>query len=95
MLTLQGTVVNIFLTPGGKDKATGADYGNVHKVQIQGLNDLRNGETRVELVTLTTSKPHLFHALKGKEVRIPVGSFVAGTAIQYFLKESAEPEVVS
>jgi hypothetical protein len=96
MHMIEGTVVNVFMTPAGQDRKTGETFGGQHKVQLQGLVELRNGETRVELLTLTTNSPEEFRPLVGKSVRIPVGAFApAANQIHYFMRAAARPEVVS
>jgi hypothetical protein len=92
MLTLQGQIVNVFVTPQGTNKDTGEIYGGLHRVQIMAENVLKNGAKRVELVDLTVDDPNPFQRLLGRPVRVPVGAFVAGSQIRYFhLKAAAQP----
>lgn len=94
MLTLQGTVVNVFVTPQGTNRETGEIYGGTHRVQIMAENVLKNGAKRVELVDLTVDDPAPFQRLQGRPVRVPVGAFVSGNAIRYFhLRAAAQPVV--
>jgi len=86
MLIIKATVVNVFQTPTGRNKE-GQAFGGEWKVQLQGENLLKNGERRIELITLTTRKPDLFRDNMGKEVRVPVGAFPTGRTITYFLNE--------
>lgn len=91
MLTLNGTVLNVFDTPEKADKKTGEVYPASTRVQIQAENMLENGQKRVELVTLKVldSKPYL--TLIGKPVRVPVGAFAQGGSIIYYsLKEAPQ-----
>jgi hypothetical protein len=95
MHMIEGTVVNVFMTPAGQDKKTGETFGGGHKVQVQGLTELRNGESRYELLTLTTHDPEVFRSTIGKTVRIPVGAFApAAGQIHYFMRAGARPEIV-
>lgn len=93
MLTLQGQVVNVFLTPEGVNRDTGEAYGGLHRVQIMAENVLRNGEKRAELVDLTVDDPTPFKRLQGRLVRVPVGAFVAGNQIRFFHLKAAEKAV--
>ena len=74
MLNLKAKVLNVFQTPLGTNR-NGESYGGQHKVQLQAINKLTNGEERVELVTLTVKDPDLFKQAKGKEILVPVGAF--------------------
>ncbi|NKO00820.1 hypothetical protein, partial [Weissella cibaria] len=56
MFTLTGQVVHVFTAPRGISKKTGEEYGGQDKVQILGDIPLQGGETRKELVTLTTDQ---------------------------------------
>lgn len=89
MLTLNGTVLNVFDTPEKTDKKTGELYPAATRVQIQAENILENGQKRVELVTLKVAKGEAYKALVGKLVRVPVGAFAsAGAVVYYALNEN-------
>ena len=92
MLTLNGTVVNVFDQPGYKDKATGEMQPSKHRVQIMAENTLQNGEKRIELVNLTVDDPSLYRALSGRSVRVPVGAFASGGAIQFYALKGQAPQ---
>ena len=47
-------------------------------------NILQNGEKRMELVTLKVDHPEAYRALLGRPVRVPVGAFVSGAAVQFY-----------
>ena len=51
MLCLKGKVRNVFQTPPGTSRS-GETFGGEYKVQLEGKNTLRNGEVRVELISL-------------------------------------------
>jgi hypothetical protein len=96
MHMIEGTVVNVFQLPAGHDKKTGEAFGGGFKVQLQGITELKNGENRVELLTLTTDAPEFFRPIVGKVVRVPVGAFApAANQIHYFMRSGARPEIVS
>jgi hypothetical protein len=88
MLTLNGTVINVFDTPASADKKTGEIRPAATRVQIQAENTLENGQKRIDMVTLKVSDGEVYRKLTGKPVRVPVGAFVANGAILYYaLKE--------
>ena len=84
MLTLSGTVTNVYEAPKGTNKE-GKEYGGGYKVQLLVQNPLQNGETRMDVVTLTTDQPDFFRARSGRLVRLPVGAFPSGKAVQFFI----------
>lgn len=84
MLTLNGVVQNVFRKTGGHDKKTGEIIPPSDHVQIMAENMLQNGEKRIELVTLKVETPEAYRALLGRPVRVPVGAFVSGTAVQFY-----------
>lgn len=86
MLTLTATVLNVFQAPEGVNK-DGDKYGGGFKVQFQAENTLKNGETRIELLTLSAKDPRQFEQVKGKKVHVSVGAFVSGRQIQFYIPE--------
>jgi len=60
MLTLNGTVANIYESPHGVNKTTGESFGGQHRIQIMCQNTLQNGERRIELVDLTIEDVALY-----------------------------------
>lgn len=92
MLTLNGTVQNVFRTPEGHDKKTGEVIPAAERVQIMAENVLQNGEKRIELVTLKVEAGDAYRKLVGKQVRVPVGAFVAAGSVQFYaLKGQSAP----
>lgn len=94
MLTLNGTVANVFQAPKGVNKE-GKEYGGQDRVQIMAQTELQNGETRLELVNLTVTNSQTYESLKGYQVRIPVGVFVSGRNIAFYALKGAEPEPIT
>lgn len=93
MLTLNGIVQNVFRKSGGHDKKTGEIIPASDHVQVMAENTLPNGEKRMELVTLKVEHPDAYRKLMGKPVRVPVGAFVSGMAVQFYaLKGQAAPD---
>ncbi len=91
MLTLCGTLINTFKSPKGTNK-DGDEYGGQDKVQILGEIPLPNGETRNDLVTLTTHELSLYEEFKNQRLRVPVGVFANGKSITYFIPKGSQPE---
>lgn len=91
MLTLNGTVQNVYEQPESKDKETGEIRPASLRAQILCENITQNGEKRLEMVTL---KVHTdaFRKLVGQKVRVPVGAFASGGAIMFHaLRTEAQP----
>jgi hypothetical protein len=84
MLTMTATVLNVFQAPEGTNRQ-GEKYGGESKVQLLGSMELRNGEKRQDLFTLSTKHPHLFASHLGKVVRVPVGVFASTKGLQFYL----------
>jgi len=93
MLTLTGQVMNVFSTPAGTGK-DGQPYPAGHKVQIMAENELKNGEKRIDLLTMNTDSPAEFEALRGHSVRVPVGVFVVGNAPAFYILKNSRIEAV-
>jgi hypothetical protein len=92
MLTLNGTVQNVFAKPETKDRETGEIRPATVNAQILAENILESGEKRLEMVTLKVHAGDAFRKLIGKAVRVPVGAFVAGGEIRYYaLKNEPNP----
>ena len=91
MLTLNGTLQNVFTKPESKDPKTGEIRPASLNAQILAENITPNGEKRLEMVTL---KVHTdaFLKLVGQKIRVPVGAFIAnGSILYYALKNEAQP----
>jgi hypothetical protein len=92
MLTLNGTLINIFDRAQSTDKKTGEIIPPSSCLQIQAENTLPNGQKRVELVTLKVENPDVYKKLLNATVRVPVGAFASGHGIQFYaLKGQAVP----
>jgi hypothetical protein len=91
MLTLNGTLQNVFTMPESKDPKTGEIRPASLNAQILAENITPTGEKRLEMVTL---KVHTdaFLKLVGQKIRVPVGAFSAdGTIKFYALKNEVQP----
>ena len=84
MLTLTGTITNIYESPKGVNKTTGESYGGQERIQLLCENILQNGSKRVELIDLSVPDISPYKEALGKPVRVPVGVYVkAGKATFY------------
>jgi hypothetical protein len=93
MLTLNGTLQNVFATPASTDKKTGEIRPASVSAQILAENTLQSGEKRLEMVTIKVHAGEAFRKLTGHFVRVPVGAFVADGQIRYYaLKNEAQPQ---
>ena len=91
MLTLNGTVQNVYEQPESKDKETGEIRPASLRAQILCENITQNGEKRLEMVTLKVHT-EAFRSLVGQKVRVPVGAFVANGGIMFYaLRNEAQP----
>ena len=92
MLTLNGTVQNVFSKPASTDKETGEIRPASDHVQILAENVLETGEKRLDLVSLKVHAIESYRKLIGRRVSVPVGAFVSGKNIQFYsLKTEPEP----
>lgn len=92
MLTLNGTVQNVFSKPASTDKETGEIRPASDHVQILAENVLESGEKRLDMVTLKVHAIEAYRKLMGQRVSVPVGAFVSGKNIQFYsLKTEPEP----
>lgn len=91
MLTLNGTLQNVFTKPESKDPKTGEIRPAALKAQMLAENITQTGEMKLEMVTLTVHSD-AFRELVGQKIRVPVGAFVANGAIMYYsLRNEAQP----
>jgi hypothetical protein len=91
MLTLKGKLINTFVSPKGEKD--GKEYGGQDKVQIIGDILLPNGETKVDMFTLTAHNVSDFKAYIGKDIRVPVGIFAAAKSLTYYIPKGSKLEV--
>lgn len=90
MLTMNGTLLNMFVSPKGTNK-NGDEYGGQDKIQILGDVPLQNGEVRKEMFTLTTHDASQFKPHMNKQISVPVGVIANGKAVTYFIPKGAQP----
>lgn len=95
MFTITGEVAGTYTQPGRTDDKTGEIQEPKDKVQLYGEMPTPSGETRRELVTLTCEDRKVYEALKGRQVRVPMGVFSPGkNQVIYYIPKGSKPEVV-
>lgn len=94
MLTLKGKLINHFVSPKGENKS-GEAYGGQDKIQIIGDISLPNGETKVDMFTLTTQNIDDYKSLNGKDIRVPIGIFASANNITFYIPKGSKPEICS
>lgn len=94
MLTMNGQLLNIYVSPKGQNKS-GEDYGGQDKIQILGDVSLPNGETRKDMFTLTAHNVSDFKQHIGKEITVPVGAIANGKAVTFFIPKGSVPTIKS
>lgn len=86
MITLNGTLLNVFRAPVRKN----ADDGETEKDKIQILGDvaLPNGEVRKDLMTITVKDARRYQEQQGTDISVSVGAFAPqkGTVIFFEVK---------
>jgi len=92
MLTMNGQLLNIYVSPKGK-KENGDEYGGQDKIQILGDVSLPNGETRKDMFTLTAHNVSDFKQHIGKEITVPVGAIANGKVVTFFIPKGSTPIV--
>lgn len=87
MLTLQGTLVNVYTNPGRK-KDDGTSFEDRDKIQLLADVPLLNGQIRKELVSLTVKDGRKYEGREGESLSLPVGVMAPqkGTIVYYVLQ---------
>ena len=84
MITLNGTLLNVFRTPARGEGAEEKD-----KVQILGDVALPNGEIRKDLMTITVKDARAFEGREGTDISLAVGAFAPQKGTVIFFQVSA------
>lgn len=83
MITLNGTLLNVFKTPPrGESEAK-------DKVQILGDVALPNGEVRKDLMTVTVKDASKYEGRQGEEISLAVGAFAPAKGSVIFFQVQA------
>lgn len=84
MIQLTGTLINTYKAP----PRAGTEEPEKDKIQIMGEVVLPNGETRMDLMTITVPNAAKYSDLKGTSVTVPVGVFApAKGQVVFFINQ--------
>jgi hypothetical protein len=89
MLVLVGEFQSMYRAPEGTTK-DGKSYGGDYRVQLIKKELLKNGEFRSQLVTLKVKDPRPFQGMEGKKIHVPVGTYISGEDVRYYIPQSAK-----
>jgi len=96
MFTVTGQVLKTYFQNGRIDKETGELTKGSYKVQLMGEMPVEGGDSRFDMITLTTEDYKAYEDLKGKRVRVPLGFFAPQKGnIVYFIPKGSKPEIVA
>jgi hypothetical protein len=90
MLTLNGTVLNVYDQPARTDKKTGEIIPATTRVQLQAENTLQNGQKRIEMHDLKVADGNPYRKLLNRTVRVPVGVFPVGNSVMFYALNGGE-----
>lgn len=93
MLMMTGKVDNVYVAPEGVNKKSGEAYGGGSKVQLRVDLPLPNGETKRDIITLSTLYPDYFRAIEDQVISVPVGAMPAGKEVLFYILKSWKPPV--
>lgn len=93
MLSMTGQLIHIFESPKGEKD--GKEYGGQDKLQVLGQVALPNGESKNELITLTTHNKSHFSDCVGQNIRVPIGIFAQAKSVTYFIPKGSKPEIIN
>lgn len=81
MLKLIGQVINVYKAPDFKPQDGELKEGG-HKVQLMTEVRMKNGETKMDLVTLGVLDPDAY--VIGSIAEVPVGAFARNGIVQFY-----------
>lgn len=93
MLNMTGQLINVFKSPKGTNKQ-GEEYGGQDKLQVLGEVELPNGETRMEMFTLTTHNLSKFEQFVNQKISFSVGAIAIGRNINFYIPKGTTPTAV-
>lgn len=82
MLKLTGQVINVYKAPDFKPQDGGDLKEGGHKVQLMTEVRMKNGETKMDLVTLGVKDPDAYAI--GETAEVPVGAFARNGVVQFY-----------
>ena len=91
MFHITGQVLNTYFQPGSTDPETGEKTQGKNKVQILGKIPVSNGESKMDIVTLSIPDGIDFEPHMQKHVNVPLGMFSPSKGnIIYFIPKGSE-----
>lgn len=94
MLSLTGTLINIFKTEGGVNK-DGEPYEPQNKIQLLGDVANPNGTVKKDLYTLTVHNLDDYQKFSNKDIVVPIGVFASGRNVTYFVSKGGRPALAN
>lgn len=94
LFMLNGVVVNVFVSPKGVSKKTGEEFGGQDKVQIIGDIPLEDGQTRKEMITLTTNQGEQLQKSINQPVTAPVAFYTAKGGVGFYIPRGSQITVL-
>lgn len=92
MFTVCGQVINVFDQQGRLDKETGEITPTTPRLQLLGNMPMPNGESRMDMITVKVDNKESYEALKGKDIRLPIGVFSPSKGqIVYYVPKGSKP----
>ena len=92
MIEITGQLVNTYTTPAGTNKK-GEAFEARDKIQLLGELHQPNGETRLEMLTMSVDDLSPYVPLKGARIRVAVGAMgTTGRGVLFFVKKGTKPQ---
>lgn len=95
MLRMEGLLLNLYKANDFVDRETKQTVVGRFRIQMQVTSPLQSGESKIQLVDLTTDFPQSFKAHVGKTISVPVGAMVnqGSRQVQFFLPQGHQNDV--
>lgn len=90
-LLLRGRVENVLRFSERTDRKTGELRDAYQQVQFMVTEPLRDGQSRLDIKTLSVDDVGPFEALKGSECLVEVGCYVKAGGVAFFAKKGSKP----
>ena len=94
MLSLTGTLINVFQTEAGINKS-GESYDAQNKIQLLGDVANANGTIKKDMYTLTVKNLDDFAKFTNKEIIVPIGVFASAAKLTYFVSKGGKPALTN
>lgn len=94
-LSLRGLVRSVLHQEEGTNRKTGEVYPERWQVQLEVENVTQSGDTKFEILTLSTDRPEHFTDKLGKKILVPVGVFASGKSCVFYIPKAKGQSVPS